>query len=54
MIKFRPHSKIQEAEMYKVSKFDFFMWAITVKKKSASLKDFRKIGTLITDMGWLL
>jgi len=54
VIKFRPHSKIKEAEMYKVSKVDFFMWAITVKKKSASLKDFRKIGTLITDMGWLL
>ena len=53
VIKFRPHSKIEQPEMYKVSKIDFFMWAITVKKKSASLKDFRKIGTLIESMGWL-
>ncbi len=53
VIKFRPHTKIQEPEMYVVSKEDFFMWAITVKKKSASLKDFRNIGKLIEGMGWL-
>lgn len=53
VIKFRPHTKIEEPEMYRVSKLDFFMWAITVKKKSASLKDFRKIGTLIEGMEWL-
>ncbi len=54
VIKFRPHSKIEVAEMYKVSKIDFFMWAIEQKKKSISLKDFRKIGTLIEDMSWLI
>jgi len=53
VIKFRPHSKIKVNEMYMVHKKDFVLWAITVKKKSASLKDFRKIGTLIQDMRWL-
>lgn len=53
VIKFRPHTKIEEHEMYQVSKLDFFLWAIEQKKGSASLKDFRKIGTLITDMEWI-
>lgn len=53
VIKFRPHSKITVDEMYMVKKKDFVLWAISVKKKSASLKDFRNIGTLITDMEWI-
>ena len=53
VIKWRPHTKIEEPKMYMIKKFDFVMWASSVKKASMNLKDCRKIGIRIYDMEWL-
>jgi hypothetical protein len=53
IIKFRPHTKIEDNEIYRIKKFDFVMWAAGQKKESISLKNCREIGVLITDLEWL-